>query len=205
MKGDDRRTQILECAKGIFARKGYYETQILDLVKELKISKGTPYQYFKNKEDLFLQLLHFIHDKYNNFTFDSNGLKKDNAYDFYYYRVAKLIYFFDSDPDIAGIILRMGPGINRSIEPIIEEIDRVYLDKIQTGVESGVEYNYIPSETDTELLSIFIYGAITRISYNYLVLKKGRKEPFDLKKLIDQTVEYLANMTFREGVAPSQV
>ena len=62
MKADERKKLILEYAKRLFSRKGYYNTQISDIVDEAKIARGTVYQYFKNKDDIFITL---IRDFYN--------------------------------------------------------------------------------------------------------------------------------------------
>lgn len=47
-----RRIQILEAAKRCFARKGYHETKVDDIVREAGLSKGALYWYFKSKEEL---------------------------------------------------------------------------------------------------------------------------------------------------------
>ena len=47
-----RRTQILEAAKRCFARQGYHETKVDDIVREAGLSKGALYWYFKGKEEL---------------------------------------------------------------------------------------------------------------------------------------------------------
>jgi AcrR family transcriptional regulator len=52
----DRRAQILEAAMKVFPEKGYQETTINDIAEEANISSSAIYQYFRNKEDLFLSL-----------------------------------------------------------------------------------------------------------------------------------------------------
>jgi AcrR family transcriptional regulator len=47
-----RRAQILEAAKRCFARQGYHETKVDDIVREAGLSKGALYWYFKSKEEL---------------------------------------------------------------------------------------------------------------------------------------------------------
>ena len=47
-----RRVQILEAAKRCFARQGYHETKMDDIVREAGLSKGALYWYFKGKEEL---------------------------------------------------------------------------------------------------------------------------------------------------------
>ncbi|MBT3312759.1 MAG: TetR/AcrR family transcriptional regulator [Desulfobacterales bacterium] len=46
---------ILTSAMKQFARYGFKKTSLDDIVRDVKISKGTIYIYFKNKEDLFRQ------------------------------------------------------------------------------------------------------------------------------------------------------
>lgn len=52
---EEARKRIIEAALEVFCRKGYRATKMLDIAKELGISKGAIYTYFNNKEDLFTQ------------------------------------------------------------------------------------------------------------------------------------------------------
>lgn len=56
-KSEQRKQQILDCAKHLFAQKGYQAAQISDICDELKIARGTVYQYFDNKEHIFATLI----------------------------------------------------------------------------------------------------------------------------------------------------
>jgi AcrR family transcriptional regulator len=49
------KTRIIENALEQFAQYGYKKTSLDDIVQNVGISKGTIYNYFKNKEDLFKQ------------------------------------------------------------------------------------------------------------------------------------------------------
>jgi AcrR family transcriptional regulator len=57
LKGEKRREEILKCAKDVFARLGYRHANIAAICTEAGIARGTLYQYFKNKNDLFRALL----------------------------------------------------------------------------------------------------------------------------------------------------
>lgn len=59
-----KRLLILETAIGIFASKGYHATKMQDIADELSIAKGTIYEYFPNKEDLFLAVYDIWMDEY---------------------------------------------------------------------------------------------------------------------------------------------
>jgi AcrR family transcriptional regulator len=47
------KKRIIEAAIKVFAKKGYHQAKMTDIAKEVGVSKGTLYQYFKSKEDLF--------------------------------------------------------------------------------------------------------------------------------------------------------
>lgn len=51
---DETRAFILKEAQKVFERRGFKSTSIREIQNETKISKGTIYYHFKNKEDLFL-------------------------------------------------------------------------------------------------------------------------------------------------------
>jgi len=47
------KNRIIESAREQFVQYGFKKTSLDDIVKDVSISKGTIYNYFKNKEDLF--------------------------------------------------------------------------------------------------------------------------------------------------------
>jgi AcrR family transcriptional regulator len=53
----ERREQILDTAEGVFARRGFHETRMDDIVAESGLSKGAIYWYFKKKDDLIGALM----------------------------------------------------------------------------------------------------------------------------------------------------
>ncbi len=54
--GSDKRSQIFEAAVSIFSQKGYHGATVDDLASAAGVAKGTIYNYFKNKADIFTQL-----------------------------------------------------------------------------------------------------------------------------------------------------
>ncbi|MFQ5684319.1 MAG: TetR/AcrR family transcriptional regulator [Candidatus Binatia bacterium] len=53
---DRKRREILEAAMRVFAREGYHRAKMEAVAEEAGIGKGTVYEYFKGKTDLFLAL-----------------------------------------------------------------------------------------------------------------------------------------------------
>ncbi|MBU5316597.1 TetR/AcrR family transcriptional regulator [Clostridium bornimense] len=59
----DKRNKIIKCAKKEFSKYNFYDASINRIIKEANISRGSFYQYFENKEDLFIYLLGEFRDR----------------------------------------------------------------------------------------------------------------------------------------------
>ena len=52
----DKRTQILNAAVVVFARKGYFTARVADIAGSAGVADGTIYLYFKNTADIIVSL-----------------------------------------------------------------------------------------------------------------------------------------------------
>src|SRR3954466_7240005 len=50
---DDRASEIARAALELFVSRGFAATKLADVARAAGVSKGLPYLYFKNKEELF--------------------------------------------------------------------------------------------------------------------------------------------------------
>src|SRR5881397_3064755 len=57
MPGDKRRAQLLEAARGVFARQGFHGTSMDDVADAAGVTKPVLYQHFGSKRELYLELL----------------------------------------------------------------------------------------------------------------------------------------------------
>lgn len=55
MAAEDKEQAILESARKFFFRYGFKKTSMDEIAEDAGVSKGTLYNYFKNKEDLFIR------------------------------------------------------------------------------------------------------------------------------------------------------
>lgn len=59
---DEKMRMISENALEVFNRKGYYNTNMDDIAKACNIGRTTLYDYFKNKEAIFLYTMESFFD-----------------------------------------------------------------------------------------------------------------------------------------------
>jgi AcrR family transcriptional regulator len=65
-KGMATRSAILDAAHDVFKTTGYYSSSISGITRRCGVSMGTFYQYFKNKEQVFLELNDLIISRFMN-------------------------------------------------------------------------------------------------------------------------------------------
>jgi AcrR family transcriptional regulator len=58
-----KRNQVIKAAARVFARNGYSNAVIADIAIAAKIGKGTVYEYFDSKEDLFFAVFEWFQKK----------------------------------------------------------------------------------------------------------------------------------------------
>jgi len=53
-KKEETRENIIDCAASFFREKGFQETSMEEIAKKSDVSKGTLYNYFKDKESILV-------------------------------------------------------------------------------------------------------------------------------------------------------
>jgi len=61
-----KRSDIVRAAAEVFSRNGYHETKMQDIALSAEIGKGTIYEYFRTKEELFLAVYDAWMSEYEN-------------------------------------------------------------------------------------------------------------------------------------------
>lgn len=202
MKGELRKKQILECAKKIFSEKGYYDTQVDDIVKMVHIGKGTIYQYFRNKEDVFRALLEGFAREWEKFAkIYLRDITDGPPYgcfhvNFLNERISKTMMFFREDPERCNIILRMGPGVNIQFDPILRRFESHIVNIIIGDIEQGQRIGSIALNVDKQLMANGILGAVYRMAHSLFVQDKEKYAGVNFEDQLKQIILVIANGIF---------
>ncbi|MFB0565793.1 MAG: TetR/AcrR family transcriptional regulator [Candidatus Aminicenantaceae bacterium] len=62
----EKREKILEAAIPVFAKKGIVATKMVDIADAAEIGKGTIYEYFKSKDEIFIAAFYYVMKKAEN-------------------------------------------------------------------------------------------------------------------------------------------
>jgi len=199
MEPHQRKEFILKIAKELFSNKGYYDTQIQDIVEKAKISRGTIYQYFKNKDDIYLTLLEDFFNKWQNTM--KNGInlteiKSLNPVEFLQIRIKQSLNFFAEDHMMSNIILRNAPGAGKDFANVVKKLEKKIKTLIFEDLKLGIRNNFVKKDLDIDIASELIAGGVLRIAYYYFSNKKNNKKSLSLEELSKKITEFFVSGLF---------
>ena len=204
MRAERRKKIILECSKRLFSRKGYYNTQISDIVNEIKIARGTIYQYFRNKDEIFLTLLK---DFYNNWekhvSLETHkiDLRVITPGDYFYLRVKYTLEVLANDRHLCNIFLRMGIGLSGGLESTIKRFEKKIHNLIVSDLNLGIRNQHIRPDLNVEMAANLLTGALLRTALYDFVYKKKKTAPAEIERLTREITNIFAPALFINGKA----
>jgi AcrR family transcriptional regulator len=154
MNPEARKKEIMQAAEKLFREKGYENTIISDIAKELNIAHGTFYIYFKSKEDIFLSILESLCDDMIQSLEGIQSEKSRNAVE-KLNAVIKLEFSMNRDNDILFQQLHKeeNTGIHqRYILRNIKKLVPIYTAIITQGVDEGLFNTKYAQQTAEYLL-----------------------------------------------------
>ncbi len=198
-KSDKTKEHLLDCAEKAFSRKGYYETQVSDIVEMAGVAKGTIYQYFRNKEAIFKLLLsHYVRDweeaislSLQDFGGDRPGIYY--AQEYLRHRLKKTSDFFRDNQDRTNIILRIAVGVNKNFETAVRIFEDKVLKVILNDIELGQRWGHIPKDFNLEVAGNAVLGAVLRLSYYFFVLHKKKLKEMERGALQEELFRLVSN------------
>ncbi len=199
MKAEERKQMILDCSKKLFSKHGYYNTQISDIVKSANIARGTIYQYFSNKDDIFISLLEAGYDEWKNTIsaeIEGVDLLKLEPKEYLSLRIKNSLSYFAKDPEMSNLILRMGYGLPENLVKTINRLDEEIIAQITDEITYGKETNILRKDLNVELAANFLIGAILRIAYHYFVKNVTKNKKDDINKITDEIVSMMTTGIF---------
>lgn len=107
---DERKAMILNTALRLFAIRGYDSVVVNDITKEANISHGLFYHYFKNKAELFIELVEIAEERTAKKRKNEQVLDKSKAIDAIRTiasRMLEEIYLEDESPYFLYMFINM--------------------------------------------------------------------------------------------------
>ncbi|MDN5345160.1 MAG: hypothetical protein PWQ18_1274 [Clostridia bacterium] len=155
----DKRQHILAAATGVFASQGFYRAKIADIAAAAGVGKGTVYEYFRSKKDLFQQLLLHQLTVYLDYL-QGVGLQEQTLEQFLNRLIKESLGYFQAHREIARILLSDHPPIDASIHDLLLAAQQEKLKRLQTYLQAAADRGEM-RPVSPWLVAILVLGFIS--------------------------------------------
>lgn len=193
----DRRRQLLDAAIKAFAKGGYHETQISDIIKIAGVARGTFYLYFKGKREIFDVIMTGLFEQVRR---EVQSLPREEAGKIpgqlkgNIERVTRLLL---DQPHLARILFNESVGLDAELNRRLRKFYGQILDLIQRGLRQGQEMGFV-REGDVTLLSIALLGCMKEIFYQILL---GTQKP-NLESIVREIFHFVIHAIAKPELLP---
>lgn len=176
-----KKHEILDAAIEIFAHKGFYSTTLDEIAEKSEFGKGTIYNYFANKEEIYKEIVSSIVENHKN-----TILKIDEStnclYEFQLESFKKHFMFCLNNKDAFLLLVatKMNPAINHSIElnDILEKSEKEIINHLIIRLKESIERKEIRDLDLTKLLR-FIKNSTFVYVYEILISENIKEEEIE--------------------------
>ncbi|MDF2882340.1 MAG: transcriptional regulator [Clostridiaceae bacterium] len=184
---EEKQENIMRAAISKFSKLGYEKSNIGDISKTAGVAKGSMYQYFDNKKELFLYSIQWSIDllmkKYNKYI--TTPIDNTNIFDYLYESSREIIVQMREEREAVIFIQEVFLGryknvMDESMDYILKASDKYVLDFIRQGKKNG----YIREDIDDKLLCLYVTGV--SFKFKEYIMNRAKSmgqeiidEPFD--------------------------
>lgn len=182
-----KRDKILEKSWELFMVNGYEETKIERITKEVGISKGSFYTYFKTKEDVLFSILEKIEIEIENLLKKINVSKEPSKilYEFLERRMELFLKYVRNMKLENLYIMKSG-----RIDKFENKINVLYTTFIKDSIMKKYENEKV---WNSEIISKYINSSIESYFFQEIFENKGIDEDFEnrSKKAIKEFTKFI--------------
>jgi AcrR family transcriptional regulator len=183
----ERRHQILQHARDVFAKHGYHAAKIDEIVAAAGVARGTFYLYFEDKRAIFEEIVDDAFARLGTAivrvdTEHPNRTVADQIRE----NIRAIVHALLEDPATTKILLSdavgLDPAFDRKLISFYEETGKLLESSLADGQSRG-----IVASGDARMFAIMTLGAVKEIMYQ--VTMRGLAYPED--RIVDEIYGFL--------------
>ena len=188
---EEKRERIMEAAINEFATHPFHQARVTVIAEEAGIAKGSFYQYFEDKKDLFKYLMELSVEKKLSYI-NRDVVEGKRKYGFF--QLVREVYlsgirFAKDNPRLVPIGIMLA-----SDQELYREIYGEHEDKSTDFFQQLLEYGKEQGAVDPEINSVLVAKMLVGMSYTLVdyILADGKLD-YDDMEIIDQMLYIIEN------------
>jgi len=171
---ENKRNEILIAAIRVFARQGVSRTKMIDIAHEAGIGKGTVYEYYKSKDEIFYESFRYFMQKTDDIIFKRLNEIKDPVARLEGYIDGWLESMSDSIDLVAIMMDYWAEGIRAKNEDSIFNLKKIYAEyrnAISVLLNEGIVKNKFKT-VNTKITASILIGMLDGIALQWIMDRK---------------------------------
>jgi AcrR family transcriptional regulator len=207
MRSEARTKQILDCAKRVFAERGFHAANVSHICEAAGIGRGTLYQYFTNKRSVLEAILRETLERVKALMERQSAravkspppekITRSQAIEFEARALRELLGVVFADEHTLRILLREAVGLDVDVEKILGEIDAALVAIVERDNVTAMKAGYV-REMDAHAAAIMIVGGTEKLALDAL----RSEAPVDLDRLAREATTLHAIGTLSDRLKP---
>lgn len=176
---EEKREKVIRSAVSEFLKHGFEKANVGSIAKNAGVAKGSIYQYFENKKELFGYSVRWSVELLTKTSGRLILTEDKNIFDYFYQSSNQLLEQFRQEREMAIFIQDVFLGkftgmTDESTAVMMKAADEFVMQLIKEGKQNGS----IRKDIDDKILSLFLLGATTKIKEN--ILSRARSDGADI-------------------------
>lgn len=170
---ESRRAYILDTALKVFARSGYHQTRISDIIEAAGIARGTFYLYFESKSAIFLELLdELVVELRKHIVGVEQGPGAAPVEVQLTTTVTRILETVESKRTLTTILMREAVGLDEVVDKKLQEFYGNLHGYIVLALVEGQNMGIVRA-LDTDIVASCILGTVKHVMERYATLDPG--------------------------------
>lgn len=194
MRSEDRQRHILECAKRVFAEKGFHAANVSHICAAAGIGRGTLYLYFDNKKAVFTAIVReslgrvqaLMQSRRTRTYPPPETLRRGDAIDWSARQLRRVFEVVFQDERTLRILLREAVGLDVDVERLLGEIDDALITLVAADLADSQAGGIVRADLDPHLTATLMVGGAEKLALAALRNAES-PEPVDIGRLALET------------------
>jgi TetR/AcrR family fatty acid metabolism transcriptional regulator len=173
-----KREDILQAAIEVLAKQGFEDTKIRDIAKAANVADGTIYLYFKNKDELLVELFECVMKRALKIFRKAVDACDDPEQKLRCF-IHTHLHLVQEEPEMAQIISVVLRQSTAFIKEYKNRLFSDYLTILQEILSAGVAAGLFKANYDSLLISRALFGAVDEIALAWLLSRRRDQIPLE--------------------------